>query len=128
MVTVTMEQLMNFRNNSNFYGNTTLPLKSAYKLNKIRQAAEKETEFYSEKFQEIINTYAKKDANGEFIFSDNGEQITIREDAIEECNKAIQDLQNLEIQVENYNLKIDDFGEDFQCTPDELEIVMPFFD
>ena len=126
MITITMDQLINFRNSNNFFGQQNLPLKVAYKLNKIKQAVDKEGDFYSEKFQEIINNYAKKDEEGNLVFSEDGEQIMIQDGKIEECNKALEDLQNLEVEIDNYNLTIDDFGEDLTCTPDELETLMPF--
>ena len=127
MVTVTMEQLIDFRNN-NFFADTTLPLKGAYKLNKIKKSVEKENEFYIEKFQEIINTYAKKNENGELVFSDDGNQIIIKDGMVEECNKALNELQELTVEIENYGLKIEDLGETITCTPDELEALMPFLD
>ena len=89
MISVTMDQIIDFRNNGDFFDGTNLPLKAAYKLNKIRKAVEKEGEFYSEKFQEILNDYAKKDENGELVFSENGDQIMIKDDMIDECNKAL---------------------------------------
>lgn len=127
MVTVTMEQIINFKNDD-FFGDVDLPLKVAYKLNKIRKAVDKETDFYAEKFQEIVDTYAQKDENGELVFSNDNEQILIQPDKIDECNQKITELQNLEAQIENYSLKIEDFGNDIQCTPDELEALMPFLD
>lgn len=126
MITVTMRQIIDFRSSEDFFTRVHLPLKGAYKINKIRKAVEKEGDFYSVKFQEIINTYAKKDENGELIFSEDGEQIIIQDDKIEECNQALVELQNLEVQIDNYNLAIDDLGEDLKCTPDELDALMPF--
>lgn len=126
MATVTMEQLIDFRSNSDFFANANLPLKGAYKLNKIRKAVEKESEFYSEKFQEIVNTYAKKDENGNIAFSDDGDQILIQDDKIIECNKALEDLQQLTIEIDNFNLTLEDLGEDLECTPDQLNVLMPF--
>jgi hypothetical protein len=38
MVTVTMDQIIDFRDNGGFLSDTNLPLKVAYKLNKIRKA------------------------------------------------------------------------------------------
>ena len=128
MISVTMDQIIDFRNNGDFFDGTNLPLKAAYKLNKIRKAVEKEGEFYSEKFQEILNDYAKKDENGELVFSENGDQIMIKDDMIDECNKALTDLQELEVQIENYGLSIEDFGEDLECTPDQLAALMPFME
>ena len=128
MANVTMDQIIAFRNNGDFFSNSTLPLKGAYKLNKIKKAVEKEGEFYTEKFQEIVNTYAKKDENDQLVFSEDGNQIMIKEGMIEECNKALEDLQNLEVQIETYGLTLDDLGENLECTPDELEALMPFME
>ena len=128
MATVTMDQIIAFSNNGDFFSSTTLPLKGAYKLNKIKKAVEKEGEFYREKFQEIVNTYAKKDENGEIVFSEDGNQIMIKDGMVEECNKALEDLQNLEIEVETYGLTLEDLGEGIECTPDELEALMPFME
>lgn len=126
MITVTMDQVIDFGNSADFFGSANLPLKGAYKLNKIRKALEKETEFYGEKFQEIINTYAKKDENGDVVFNEDGTQIIINDNMIEECNKALEDLHALEIEIDNYNFTIDDLGDDFECTPDQLNVLMPF--
>lgn len=128
MVNVTMDQIIAFRNNGDFFAGASLPLKGAYKLNKIKKAIEKEGEFYTEKFQEIVDLYAKKDDDGNLIFSDDGSQIMIKDGMVEECNKALADLQELEVEIENYNLTLDDLGENLECTPEELEALMPFME
>ena len=128
MVNVTMDQIIAFRNNGDFFAGATIPLRGAYKLNKIKKAVEKEGEFYQDKFQEIVNTYAKKDENDEIVFSEDGNQILIKEGMVEACNQALEDLQNLEVQIETYGLSLDDLGENLECTPDELEALMPFME
>lgn len=128
MIKVTMDQIIAFRNNGDFFSDVTLPLKGAYKLNKIKKAVEKEGEFYTEKFQEIVEKYAKHDENGELVFSEDGNQIMIKDGMVQECNQALEDLQNLEVEIENYGLTLDDLGEDVECTPDELDALMPFMD
>ena len=123
-----MDQIIAFRNNGEFFSGTSLPLKGAYKLNKIKKAVEKEGEFYTEKFQEIVDTYAKKDDDGNLVYSEDGNQIMIKDGMVEECNKALADLQELEVQVENYGLTLEDLGDDVECTPEELEALMPFME
>ena len=123
-----MDQIIAFRNNGDFFSNTTLPLKGAYKLNKIKKAVEKEGEFYTEKFQEIVEQYAKHDENGQLVFSEDGNQILIKDGMVDECNKALEDLQSLEVQIETYGLTLDDLGENLECTPEELEALMPFME
>ena len=126
MVNVTMDQIIAFRNAGDIFGDYKLPLKVAYKLNKLKKAVEVEGEFYSNKFQEIVDTYAKKDDNGQIVFSDDGNQIMIQDGKVEECNQALEDLQTLTVEIDNCNLTIDDFGEDIECTPEDLEALMPF--
>ena len=128
MANVTMDQIIAFRNNGDFFAGATLPLKGAYKLNKIKKSVEKEGEFYTEKFQEIVNTYAKKDENDQLVFSEDGNQIMIKDGMVDECNKALEDLQNLEVQIETYGLTLEDLGDNLECTPDELEALMPFME
>lgn len=128
MVKVTMDQIIAFRNNGDIFGDTTLPLKGAYKLNKIKKAIEKEGEFYTEKFQEIVETYARHDDNGNLVFSEDGNQILIKDGMIDECNKALTDLQELEVEIENYGLSLEDLGENLECTPEDLEALMPFME
>ena len=128
MVKVTMDQVIAFSNNGDFFSSATLPLKGAYKLNKIKKAVEKEGEFYRERFQEIVDTYAQKDEKNNPVFSDDGSQILIKEGMIDECNQALEDLQELEIEIETYGLSLEDLGENIECTPEELEALMPFME
>ena len=126
MVNVTMDQIIAFRNAGDLFGDYKLPLKVAYKLNKLKKAIEVEGEFYVTKFQEIVDTYGQKDENGNIKFSEDGNQILIKDGMVEECNKALNDLQELIVEIDNCNLTIDAFGDAIQCTPEELEALMPF--
>lgn len=126
MAQVTMEQLMDFRNSDDFFGTTVIPLKGAYKINKIKKAVEQEAEFYSTKFQEIVDKYAQKDEEGQVKFSEDGDQILIQEDKIAECNQALEDLQKMTVEIDNLNLTLADLGDNLQCTPEQLEALMPF--
>lgn len=127
MVTVTMQQALDFRKAYNFFNEIKLPLKAAYKLTKIKQAVEKETEYYGEKFQEIVDTYAKKDDDGNLQYNEDGTQILIKDGMVMECNQKLEELHELEIGIENYDLKIEDLGDGIEVTTDDLDALMPFF-
>lgn len=128
MVKVTMEQIIAFSNNGDFFSSATIPLKGAYKLNKIKKAVEKEGEFYTEKFKEIVDTYAQKDEKGDLVYSEDKTQILIKDGMVKECTQALEDLQTLEVEIENYGLSLEDLGENIECTPEELEALMPFME
>ena len=67
-----------------------------------------------------------KNDDGSYAYSDDGSQIMIQDDKIEECNDELEKLMGLEIQVDNLDFSIDNFGADIECTPDELEKLAPF--
>ena len=50
----------------------------------------------------------------------------IQDGKVEECNEALDNLQQLTVEIDNCNLTIDDFGDDMTCTPEELEALIPF--
>lgn len=124
---VTMEQVVALRNHIDSFSNIPLPLKVAYKLNKIKKAIDKETEFYAEKFQEILDTYAQKDEKGEYIMSDDQTQIMIIDGKADECNDVLEELQNMEVEIETYNLTMEELG-DIECTEEQVEAIIPFLE
>lgn len=128
MVKVTMSQVLNLRQNISFFLSQKLPLPVAYKLNKINNATRKEADFYQDKFNEIVEKYAKKDEDGNLVFSEDGEQIIIKDDLVGECNDALEELMNLEIEIDNLGLTIDAFGDNIECTATEIDAIVPFLD
>ena len=126
MATITMSQILSFRQHVGSFLEQKLPLPVAYKLTKINSAVAKEAEFYNEKFNEIVDKYSKKDDNGNVVMSDDGEQIMIQDDLISECNQALEELMDLEVDINNFNLKIEDFGENIECTAADIEAISPF--
>ena len=124
--TVTMQQVLDFKEAAASFKEKALPLQGAYKLMKISNALDKETDFYGEKFQEILNTYGEKDEEGNFKFTDDGTQIIIKDGKVDECNKALEGLLEMEITIDNLNFEIANLGENLECTPEELEGLIPF--
>lgn len=80
----------------------------ALKVVKFIKAIETETDFYNEKYSEIISRHAEKDKNGNIIRCENG--LKIKKDCIDSCTKDINELNNLEVEKPNVLF-----------TPDELE-------
>ena len=84
-----------------------LPFSFAYKLNKLAEAVNKELEFYRNSMTKLIDEYAEKE-NGQPVLLENGD-IKIIPEKINECQKRINELQNVEITI------------DVSFTPEELE-------
>jgi len=126
MAKIKMDQLVDFKNAGDFFEGNVIPLKGAYKINKIKKQVEEEFGYYSEKFQAIVDEFSQKDENGNPKFNKDEDQILIQEDKIDDCNKALEELQNLEVEINTYDLTLDDFGNDVTISPERLEPLMPF--
>ena len=122
---ITMAELVNFYQKNAIFSNKVLPLKGAFKINRIKKDIEKDYAFYQEKFKEILEEYAERDDAGNIQFSEDGEQIMIKEGMIGDCSDRLEELNSIEIEIDNYDFNIEELG-DIDCTPEELEILMPF--
>ena len=120
-----MNQIIEFQMFYNNIKNTKLPLKTAYKLNKLFIQINEELSFYQQKFTEIINEFGKRDENGELIYSSDRTSIEIMDGRRLECQQKIEELQNLEVDISGIDFTIEEL-EGFNLTISEVECLMPF--
>lgn len=85
-----------------------LPLRTAYKLSKLAAFADTQVQFYRKQMSELLNKYCLHDDNGNFIPSDNGNGYKIDPEKADECNKAITDLENLDVDDAGVKLTLDE--------------------
>ena len=104
-----------------------LPLKTTYKFSRLMRRAEQEMNFYSEDFQKIIETYAKRNEDGSYCFSADGQSIEIIEGKQAECNMKINELRNLEVELNDIKFTIDEL-ECLNLSISELSCLMPLIE
>ena len=125
MKQVALSEIMDFYKQVDSLSNKTIPLKGAFKINRLKKDLEKDYTFYQEKFKDILEKYAEKDENGQIKISEDGQQIAIIDGMVDSCTKEITELETMMVEIDNYDLVIEDLG-DIECTPDELKPLMPF--
>ena len=75
-----------------------LPIRTLYKVDKLIKLVGKEKDFYQTQFQALVDTYAERDENGNYIYTDNSaEAVKIIPDKIAECQSKMNELVNIEI-------------------------------
>lgn len=84
--------------------------KLAYKIMKLCKSVATEEEFYNNKRNEIINEYAVKDENGQIVVSDDG-MIKIMQDKIPVAEKALRELNEIEVDVPDIKFMLDELDE-----------------
>lgn len=119
-----MFEVIELSNLYNSIKDNKMPLKTAYKFTTLMRKAEIELKFYQSEFTKIVEEYGQKDEAGQYIFSEDGQSITILPGKEAECNERLLELRNLDVEVGDISFTIDEL-ENFNLTIVELNCLMP---
>lgn len=119
-----MNQIIEFKNFYEGVKDKKLPLKVAYKLNKLILKVEEEIKFYQDTFSKIVDEYAEKDENGNYIYIDGGAAIKIISGKEEECNKKIIELNELPLDIGEISFTLEEL-DSLEMTISEMGCLMP---
>lgn len=100
-----------------------LPFRLAYKISKLSEKIEKDYLFFTEEVQKIIVKYAERDEKGEIAFE--GNNVKIQRDLIEQAEKDLQELDEVEIEQIDVFFTLDEL-ENLNIKPLEVSALMPF--
>lgn len=121
-----MIDALNFLEAYSSIKNKPLKINIIYKLSKCLEECEKERDFYQQQLANILNKYAKKDENGNFIYTDEKTGILINESQQEVCEKELSELLTLDINInEKYFIKITDIA-DLELDIETFNKIKPF--
>lgn len=97
-----------------------LSRKMSYAIAKNTKKIENELEIYNCERQKLIDKYCVKDDEGKnLMISDN--QLKIADEHLEEWNRDLQELLNIEVEIDIHKFNIDDFyNSNCDLTPAEL--------
>lgn len=102
-----------------------VPIKLAFKFSKLFSQIEESTNFYREKLQEIIDTYAERDENGDMVPATDGTGVQIQKDKIAECQEQLNELTSLEVEVPDITFTLDEL-EPFNLSIEQFDVLLPF--
>lgn len=124
-MTITFTQISNIYEVSSALTEEKLPMRVSYKIMKILTRLEEELNFYRNSLNKLIDEYALKDENGQLVYSENGENIKIQEDKIEDFNNEYIELNNMEIEIsDDYLLSLGEL-ETLSISPKDLYKIEP---
>lgn len=86
---------------------TKLSPRIAYKIFKLIKAIEFEENFLNEKLKIILKEYAQTDEKGNFVYDEKG-NICLIKGKEEDCNNAINELNDIEVDKPNFNFTLDE--------------------
>ena len=104
-----------------------LPFKTSYHLTLLSQEINKHVSFYQENFRNILQEYGKKDENGNFVSTEDGQGIKLIEETMNEAYAKLSELRELEVELPDTKFSIEDF-EKVELSPSEMLVIMPFIE
>lgn len=116
---ITIDTAIDLEANEEAFSSQTMPLKGAYKLNKIFHEIADLTDASKQQFNNLIIEYSEKDEEGNPVVLEDG-SIKIQPDKIDECNEKISNLMNEEIEIDNYDLDIEQLGNEFNLNLEQM--------
>ena len=104
---------------------TKMPIKTSYQIARFLQKTDADATFYSDKYRDIINECAELKEDGTPSISEDGMNIKIKEDKVQDCVTMIQELESTDIG--DFELKIDIADlENSGLTVEQLYILMDY--
>lgn len=110
------------------FTSTSFPLKTAYKITKLFEAEEKEYNFYVTKLREIIDNYSQKNEDGTPKMTEDGNNVLIIPEKIDECHKELFELENLEISFPVIQFSVGELENFGDLSILEMRALMPFLE
>lgn len=120
---LTNEKIYTYAQNlmSTFVGtDVVLPVKVNFYLQKNKKILTELAQDIEEARMEIAKKYGE--------LSENGSQYVVADDKIEEANKELVDLFELEQEVQIYTVSIDSFKDDMALSTSQMEALMFMID
>lgn len=99
-----------------------LPIKTAYRLLKLAELVSNEAENYRNLFRHILDEYAEKKEDGSYVLSEDGANVIIQKDHIQDANQKVDELNKIDVEIP-YTFDIKDF-DNIEISLEELAPLM----
>ena len=99
-----------------------LPIKTAYRLLKLAELVSNEAENYRNLFRQILDEYAEKKEDGSYVLSEDGANVIIQKDRIQDANQKVDELNKIDVEIP-YTFDIKDF-DNIEISLEELAPLM----
>ena len=124
-MTITLSKLIHFSKFYNEVKATKIPVKTAYKLNKLATAIDEQNKFYGEQLNLILGDCADRDEGGKYIPTNDSVGVKILDDKQQEFIDRINELLLLEVELPDITFDIEEFG-NIELTMESFNLITPF--
>ena len=124
MITVKIQDIVNAIETFNVMSNKEMPIKTSFKVARIAKELDKEYQLFNDTRRKAIETYGKKDENGELKIDDKG-NVALIQDKIETFSAEMNELLNNEVSLNTEPFTLSEL-EGITLTPAQTCTLLPF--
>ena len=124
-MTITLSKLIHFSKFYNEVKAAKIPVKTAYKLNKLATAIDEQNKFYGEQLNLIFGDCADRGEDGNYIPTNDSVGVKILDDKQQEFIDRINELLLLEVELPDITFDIEEFG-NIELTMESFNLITPF--
>lgn len=124
---IKMSNIVNLQDVYDKIKTQSLPITTTYKISKLFNAIKNEQEFYSTQLDAIIQQYGKKDENGNFIRTENGDGIQVDNANIKEVESKLNELWKIEVELPDITFTLNEL-EKINLSVEEFNNFLPFIE
>ena len=125
MMKVKLKDLIKASEISEIFNGQSIPVKVAFSLAKIVEAAKQESTFYNQELSKIAMECLQTDEEGKFIPAENGTGYLIKEDKVAAFHTGLANLDDLETEINCNPIKLDDLNS-LTISIEGMEQLLPF--
>lgn len=126
MIVVKLSAILNSMNVLRELSTKPLKGRAAYQLGKIIKKADEEFALFNETRQGLIEQYAIKDENGEFVLDKNG-SYTFKGNDMKTFMDEIKSVMDSEVELNAAKVKLEDL-EELSFTPAQMVLLEEFIE
>jgi len=104
---ITMNDMAAINQVLNEHRNDKMPIKTAYKFNKLLTSFESDFKFFQEKYREILFKYCNKNEDGSLFINDSGDFIVEKENT-EKYTADMTDLLSTPVEIPEIKFTLDE--------------------
>lgn len=126
---IAINKLLTIRNILNSFKDLNLSANLAYQITKFLMQSATEEEFYYSRLRSLLDEYAEKSEDGNYIPTEDGEGVKIKLDLLEKFQTAYAELENTEVEAPNIKFALSAITKEItSITVNQMMVLMEFID
>ena len=127
MIKVAIKDMLNAIEGFNTIASQEIKGSLAFRVARLRREMNKELEIFDEQRAALIKKYCLKDEEGNPLLGESPNSIKLNPDTINDFDAEYSAIIEEEVEINAEKLKAED-AESFNITPQQMELLLPFFD